>query len=228
MNGSVNTVFAAASFLTLSGLSDTAVALVLRARWAVALAVLLLYSPLDLWGALLRRRQHGKSEAIFYAALLAAGILFLLLDEGSAPGVALLWMLVGGCERSLSGGFRAGPLLDSFKLLGSSVTLRTHPNAVPVLRRDGELLSRETASDHALAVVFYMAVHLTASFLLSFGTASFSDAMLLAAAALGNVGWILLLCTGSRPPCGTGATLFLALLMLAARVLWFVRRKREK
>lgn len=226
MNGFVNTVFTAASLLTLSGLDHISAALVLRAKWVIVCAVLVLYSPLDLWGALLRKRQNGKSEAVFYAGLVLFGVLFLWLDDGSAQGVALLWMLVGGCERSLSGGFRVGPLLDSFKLLGSSVTLRTHPNAVPVLRRDGALLDREKASDHALAVIFYLTVHLTVSFLLSFGTASFSDAMLLSAAALGNVGWVLLLCTGSLPTCGVGATLFLALLMLAARVLWFIRRKR--
>ena len=228
MDAFIQRLFSAASVLTLSGLSHTAETAAARFPLWIAGTLLFLYGPVGALYARCKGKPAEKSEGRFYAFLLLFGGLFLWLDRESAPAVALLWMLCGGCSRSLAGGFGVGSLLNALKLVGRSVTLKTHPNAVVCLRRDGRRLESEQAADDAFRLILYMALHLVLSFFLCFGTGSFADALLLAAAAMGNSGWILLLCTGGRPACGVGAEAFLTLVMLLSRAWWVLRQLRKR
>lgn len=221
-------IFSAVSILTLSGLSDAEAALAARYRFPLLALLLLARMPWDLLRAAKKKRPLPKSEAGFYLLLAAVTGVVLFLDPACGSAWALLWMLLGGCTHSLAGGFHAGPFLNSIKLMGRSIVLKAHPNAVKAMRRDNAPLPAEAAADDALGIILYMALHLVLSFLLTFGMDSFSDAMLLTAAAMGNGGWLLLLLAGETPMsrCGPGGSVFLLVLMLAGRV-WGVMRIKK-
>ena len=226
MTKTIDILYSLVSALTFSGLSGWAEALTAWGPFVIGTVCFFMVAPP--W-AFLRKKQH-LSEALFWLGLLVLCALFRLPVPESGRGVALLLMLAGGCEGSLSGGFRAGPLLNSLRLMKRSIILKAHPSAVVGLRRDGEVLETEKASDDALSVIVYMALHLILSFFLCFGMEDFSEAMLLSAAALGNNGWILLLLTDVRPDAllGIGGKLFLIPVMLAGRALLILRLKGRK
>lgn len=226
MTKTIDILYSVVSALTLSGLSPWAESLCAWSPLAVGTVFLLLCAPP--WRVL--RKGQNRSEALFWCALLLLGALFRLLVPESGRAVALLLMLLGGCEGSLSGGFHAGPLLNSLRLMKRSIILKAHPNAVVGLRRDGAVLDTQNASDETLGVISYMAAQLLLSFFLCFGMDDFSEAMLLSAAALGNNGWILLLLSDASPAAllGSGGKLFLMPVMLAGRALTVLRRKRGK
>lgn len=220
----INIVYSLVSVLTLSGLSEYAKQITALYPPAVAALCLLLWGP---WKLL---KKEGITEALIWGGIVALCALFTCFIPESGRGTALLLMLVGGCEGSLAGGFRAGPFLNSLRLMKRSIVLKAHPNAIVSLRRDKAPLSIEKASDDSFNVILYLAIHLILSFFLCFGMSDFSEAMLLTAAALGNNGWVLLLFTDVSPGTllGSGARIYLCFVMLLGRALLIHRCRREK
>ena len=236
-------IFEAVSCLTLSGFSAGEQAFALRFAPAVLLLLLLVRGPYDFYAALLRPgrfcdraysnnayRNNAASGKTYltgvgeFAAWLAfsAVICGVVLSAGTnGEAAALCAMLVGGCVVSPGGGLGIGRILDSFRLVGRSVVLKGHPEAVTVMRRGGRVLSVEQAERSAERVMFYFLAQLLLAFVLSFETADFAQSLLLSAGALNGSAWFQVLCCGEISGLellSGGMKLLLAFAMLSGRL----------
>ena len=218
----INGLFNIASLLTLSGFSGQEQ--YFCTRFPVAALILLIAAGLP--AGLIRGKKCSRSELITYAAVIAAGAACVLIDRKSADAAALVLMLTGGCCGSIQGGVGVGRIIDGFILMGSSVVKKGHPNAVVTMKRDGRLLPLEKANLETSYIFSYITINLLIGFVLSFETENFASSLLIAAAATGNCGWIMLLCCGTiyeAVSLSAGMKIFLLLIFVPARLQSLLR-----
>ena len=192
-------IFNTLSIITLSGFSPFEAGLALNYAPFIFILLVILRGPWKVYSDILRGRWKitAKSELASWLGFAVVCELVIISKGTDGDAAALLAMLIGGCSGSIFGGITVGRILDSFRLLRRSVVIKAHPSAVVTMRRDNMELTDEMASDSVIFSMVYIALHLTLAFILSFETADFAQALLIAAASLNGSAWYAVLCTGS-------------------------------
>ncbi|MDO5444654.1 MAG: hypothetical protein Q4F31_03420 [Eubacteriales bacterium] len=211
------------SLITQSGFSSPERRAVSIIPIAAIVFLVLFRGPFNIYYALLRRRikTAPKGEITAYALFCAVIAAVVISGKTNGEAAALTAMLVGGCTVSPGGGIGLSRILDSFALVGRSIVLKGHPDAVVVMRRDSRILPDHAAMHSAIMMMRYFLIHLVVAFVLSFETADFAQALLLSAGAVNGSGLIMLLCIGEIPGLSLlsgGMKLFLAVVMLLGRL----------
>ena len=128
---------------------------------------------------------------------------------------------------------RPRTIIISFRDLARSFTKKIYPNAVVTLKYKGNVLSQENIDQHTLSFLSTIGIQLILSFILSFEAASFSDALLLSTAILGNSGWILLLIGKTSLLAGFSVwmKLFVCLMLLPRKIKYIyqlLKKNKQK
>ena len=102
--------------------------------------------------------------------------------------ILVLLMFCGACAGSTAGGLKVGRVAMIFKSVRSSIHKVLHPNAVCLMRMDGEVLDEETARSVNSYLIVYWLVLLGTLLLVSLDGMDFATNFTASLTCLNNVG----------------------------------------
>ena len=107
-----------------------------------------------------------------------------------------------------------------------SVVVKVHPTAVVSYKTKKTSLSKSQIEQKAVSLLVKLIGILFCAFVISFEASSFTDAMLIAAAMVGNLGWALILIgkTGLLYSFSYGMQAFICIVLLIRRIYWITKK----